>query len=176
VLLSVEGFLPEAAFGRGFVPEKPWRQRKPQVEIRAPVDVLEAPGGAKLASLLMDLDGIRLGAAKDGHVLVRLDVAMELVVIGWVKRDAIRPLMKRLAGVIGGVTGPGVRAQKLYQGPSHAPELKRGEILYDAPDGQPVAVVLVTATHEPTGKAPAGWTQFTLPGPWGEAVLYRRQR
>jgi len=175
--LSVDGFLPVAAFGRSFVPAVEPRDPTGDIEVPTPATVLDAPGGVTLATV--DGSGIakRLGVAKDGYVLVRFDDSGTSV-IGFVKADGVKKWRpgRSFAPHFGIGPESGVDAEQIHLGPPHAYRIKRGEHLYAEANGPVIGVALTEIAGGSDAPDPEGYWAFDVPGPHGKLLVYVKRR
>jgi hypothetical protein len=176
--LSVDGYLPAAAFGRSFVPAVEPGSPKRNLEVPTPATVLDAPGGATLATI--DGSGIatRLGPIKDGYVLVRFDES-DAVVIGFVKADGVkkwRPGRGFGPAPYAGIAPTEGYGQAIHLGSPHAYRIRRGDLLYGEANGPVIGVALGEIAVASDAPDPDGYWALDVPGPYGKLLIYVKRR
>jgi hypothetical protein len=175
--LSVDGFLPASAFGRSFVPAAGPRSPEGNASIPTPATVLDAPGGATLATVGGAGVATRLGVVRDGYVLVRFDEP-ETIVIGFVKADGVKKWRpdRGFVPYRGIGTAPGGYGQAIHAGPAHAYRIKRGDLLYGEANGPVIGVALAEMAVTSDAPDPEGYWALDVPGPYGTLLVYVKRR
>jgi hypothetical protein len=169
--VEARGQAAEGAFGRTFVPgASPPHVDGERVTVLGAAQLLDAPRGRPLARLRDPLRATRL-ESRNGHTLVDIDLD-PAVLVGWVRDRKIstsRGGARHRTVSVGRVGIPGLPRSKGWI------DVEAGDLLYAAPDGPPIGVVLAKSQLLPLPAWPAGWAKLEVPTQLGTLGLYKRR-